>query len=367
MELTPRGRQRIRELSSGLAPEGFPADRPIHLLIEQAIRANRLFRREGEYLVRDGEVVIVDEFTGRVLPDRNWQVGLHQAIQAKEGLAVTDETHTIATVTYQRYFRQYKKLAGMTGTAADAAREFRKVYSLRVVRVPTNRPCRRRALRDVVFRSRGEKLRAVVARIEALHAQGRPVLVGTRSVEKSEWLSEELTRLGVEHAVLNAKKDAEEAQIVSLAGQPGRVTICTNMAGRGTDIVLGEGVAALGGLHVLGTERHDARRIDRQLGGRAGRQGDPGSYEFMLALDDDLVRLRYRRLSLSLRRLLRGRRGSGRRSPWLRRLFSFAQWRVEREHLTARIGLMDRDKWLDEVHQLFGLEDGGAKGAAQRT
>jgi len=300
-------------------------------------------------------VVIVDEFTGRMLPDRNWQLGLHQAIQAKEGLPIYDETHTLATVTYQRYFKLYDKLAGMTGTAWDARRELKRVYGLKVVRIPTNKPLHRKVLPDLVFRSRHEKLDAVVERIRELHARGRPVLVGTRSVDKSEELSRRLAAHAIPHSVLNAKRHAEEAQIVAKAGQRGQVTICTNMAGRGTDIVLGPGVAELGGLHVLGTERHDARRIDRQLGGRAGRQGDPGSYQFMVALDDDLVRRRYRRLTLWLRRLTRRRRGRPLRNPLLRWFFTFCQWRIERDHLRARIALMDRDKWLDEVHDLFGV------------
>lgn len=355
VELTQEGRQRVRQLAINLG-SAPPADRPTHVLIEQAIRAHRLFTLDREYLLQDGKVVIVDEFTGRMLPDRNWQLGLHQAIQAKEGLPITEESRTLATVTYQRYFKLYRKLAGMTGTALDARREFRRVYGLRVSRVPTNRPLIRRAMPDVLFRSRHEKLRAVVQQIQELHRQGRPVLVGTRSVDKSEELSRELTRLGIAHSVLNAKKHAEEAAIVAQAGQRGQVTICTNMAGRGTDIVLGPGVAELGGLHVLGTERHDARRIDRQLGGRAGRQGDPGSYQFMVALDDDLVRRRYRRFTIWLRRLTRRWRGRGFTFFALRWFFSFAQRRVERAHLMARVALMERDKWLDEVHDLFGLD-----------
>jgi preprotein translocase subunit SecA len=358
VELTAAGRQRVRQLAQALGGEP-PPDRPLHLLVEQAVRAHKLFQRDREYLLRDDEVVIVDEFTGRMLPNRNWQLGLHQAIQAKEGLPVTDETHAMATMTYQRYFRLYPKLAGMTGTAADARREFRRVYGLRVATVPTNRPLRRTALPDRVYRSRHEKLRAVAERVQELHRQGRPVLVGTRSVDKSERLSRELARLGIPHAVLNARRHAEEAAVVAQAGQRGQVTLCTNMAGRGTDIVLGEGVAALGGLHVLGTERHDARRIDRQLGGRGGRQGDPGSYQFLLALDDELVRRRFRRLAVWLRRRTRGGGGRGRGSPWLRALFALAQWRVEREHLHARLALLDRDKWLDEVHDLFGLSPDG--------
>ena len=354
VEMNQAGRQRVRALAAELGSLP-PGDRPMHVMIEQAIRAQRMFQREREYLINDGEVVIVDEFTGRMLPDRNWQLGLHQAIQAKEGIAVTDETHTLATVTYQRYFKLYDKLSGMTGTAMDARREFRRVYKLRVVHIPTNRLLHRTVLPDTVFRSRFAKLHAVVGQIEELHRHGRPVLVGTRSVDKSEQLSRELDRLGIGHSVLNAKKHAEEAAIVAQAGQRGQVTICTNMAGRGTDIVLGQGVAALGGLHVIGTERHDARRIDGQLGGRTGRQGDPGSYQFMLALDDDLVRRRYRKLTVRLRGLARGWRGRLLGPRLLGRLFSFAQRRIEREHLQARLALMDRDKWLDEVHDLFGV------------
>ena len=358
VELTQTGRTRVRQLANRLgAPP--PSDRPIHVLVEQAVRAHRLFQLDREYLVSDGEVVIVDEFTGRVLPDRNWQLGLHQAIQAKEGLPVTGETHTLATVTYQRYFKLYEKLSGMTGTAWDARPEFRKVYTLRVSRIPTNKPLRRKALGDRVFRSRQAKLRAVVERIRELHELGRPVLVGTRSVDKSEQVSHALWALGIKHAVLNAKKHAEEAAIVAEAGQWRQVTICTNMAGRGTDIVLGDGVAALGGLHVLGTERHDARRIDRQLGGRAGRQGDPGSYEFVLALDDDLVRRRWRRWLARVRRWTRRRLARPLRGLWFRWVFGSAQRRIERDHLQARLGLMERDKWLDEVHDLLGITADG--------
>ena len=360
VELTATGRQRVRELAAGLRVPP-PEDRPLALLVEQATRAHRLFQRDREYLVVEGEVVIVDEFTGRMLPDRNWQLGLHQAIQAKEGLPVTCETRTLATVTYQRYFQRYETLAGMTGTAWDARRELRRVYGLRVVRVPTNRPLHREVLPDRVFRSARARLAAVVARIRELHEDGRPVLVGTRSVDKSERLSGELDRLGIPHAVLNARHHAEEAAIVAQAGRRGQVTICTNMAGRGTDIVLGEGVAEIGGLHVLGTERHDARRIDRQLAGRAGRQGDPGSCEFLLALDDDLLRHRWRRLTVFLRRWTRGRGDGALRGPWFRWLFGIAQRRIERDHLESRLALLERDEWLDEVHDLLGIPADGQR------
>jgi len=354
VELTQTGRQRARE-HVGECEGPLPPDRPIHLLVEQAIRANKLFQNERQYLIRDGEVVIVDEFTGRVLPDRNWQLGFHQAVLAKEGLAVTDETHTLATVTYQRYFRLYEKLSGMTGTARDARREFKRVYDLKVITVPTNRKLRRIEMTDLLYRSQHAKLAGVAERVRELHRQGRPVLVGTRSVDKSEALSVALTELGISHSVLNAKRHAEEAEIIAKAGQSGQVTICTNMAGRGTDIELGEGMGELGGLHVIGTERHDARRIDRQLGGRAARQGDRGSYQFMLALDDELLRRRYRKPMAWLRRLTRRRGRRPLRGPWMRWFLAFAQRRIEHEHVDGRVSLMDRDKWLDEVQELMGM------------
>jgi len=354
VELTQTGRQRVRE-RVGECRGPLPPDRPVHLLVEQAIRANKLFQNERQYLIRDGEVVIVDEFTGRVLPDRNWQLGFHQAVLAKEGLAVTDETRTLATVTYQRYFRLYEKLCGMTGTARDARREFRRVYDLKVTPIPTNRKLRRIEMADLMFRSQSAKVEGVVERVRELHRQGRPVLVGTRSVDKSEALSRMLTKIGISHAVLNAKRHAEEAEIVAKAGQRGQVTICTNMAGRGTDIELGEGVDAMGGLHVIGTERHDARRIDRQLGGRAARQGDPGSYQFMLAVDDELLHRRYRKTMTWLRRLTRRRGRRPLRGPWMRWFLAFAQRRIEHDHVDGRVALMDRDKWLDEVQELMGM------------
>ncbi len=358
VEMTAEGRRRVRSLAAEL-DEPAPPDRPLYLLVEQAIRAHRLFRRDREYLLQGDNVVIVDEFTGRVLPDRNWQTGLHQAIQAKEGLPISRETQPLATVTYQRYFQEYEKLAGMTGTAFEARREFRSVYELRVVRIPTNRPLRRERLPDVIYRSHARKIRAVVERIVRMNERGRPVLVGTRSVRRSEELSRELTRRGVEHSVLNAKKHEEEAAIVARAGVRGQVTICTNMAGRGTDITLGPGVARLGGLHVIGTERHDARRIDLQLGGRAGRQGDPGSYRFMLSLDDDMLRHRYPRLTLWLRRHAAGCHRWKVRAALLRLLFRFCQRRTEREHLQARLALLERDEWLGELHDMFGLRHSG--------
>ncbi|MDQ1911304.1 preprotein translocase subunit SecA [Paenibacillus sp. GD4] len=258
--------------------------------ITQALKAHAIMKRDVDYVVSEGEIIIVDEFTGRLMVGRRYSEGLHQAIEAKEKLEVQNESMTLATITLQNYFRMYRKLAGMTGTAKTEEEELKKIYGLEVIVVPTNKPMIRQDMPDVVYKSVGSKFRAVVNEIVERHAKGQPVLVGTVSIENSERLSDMLKRKGVKHQVLNAKKHAEEAEIVSQAGQRGAVTIATNMAGRGTDIMLGEGVAELGGLHIIGTERHESRRIDNQLRGRAGRQGDPGSSQFYLSLEDELMR-----------------------------------------------------------------------------
>ncbi|MDH3254779.1 MAG: preprotein translocase subunit SecA, partial [Acidobacteriota bacterium] len=294
--------------------------------VNQGLRAHHLFRRDVEYLIKDGQVVIVDEFTGRMMSGRRWSDGLHQAVEAKEGVRIERENQTLATITFQNYFRMYDKLAGMTGTAETEATEFGEIYKLDVIVIPTNRPMARTDHPDLVFRTAGEKWNAVVDEIQELNAIGQPMLVGTISIENSEMLSKMLKRKGVSHVVLNAKFHDKEASIVAQAGRKGAVTIATNMAGRGTDIVLGgnpEGLArseadadaepddfaaaneryealckdekqavlAAGGLHILGTERHESRRIDNQLRGRSGRQGDPGSSRFFLSLEDDLMRI----------------------------------------------------------------------------
>ncbi|HYE83860.1 MAG TPA: preprotein translocase subunit SecA [Clostridia bacterium] len=259
--------------------------------INQALKARNLMSRDIDYVVKDGQVIIVDEFTGRLMFGRRYSDGLHQAIEAKEGVKVERESQTLATITFQNYFRMYNKLAGMTGTAKTEEDEFRAIYNLDVVEIPTNRPMIREDNPDAVYKNKKGKFNAVVEEIVKLHAKGQPVLVGTISVETSEMLSDMLKRRGVPHEVLNAKYHEKEAQIVAQAGQRGMVTISTNMAGRGTDIMLGEGVKELGGLHILGTERHESRRIDNQLRGRAGRQGDPGSSRFFISLEDDLMRL----------------------------------------------------------------------------
>jgi len=259
--------------------------------LNQALKALILFKRDVDYLVKNGEVVIIDEFTGRLMPGRRYSEGLHQAIEAKEGVKIKQEHQTLATITIQNYFRIYEKLAGMTGTAATEAEEFRKIYSLEVVVIPPNKPLVRNNLPDLIYKNEEIKFKNVIKDISKRYEIGQPVLVGTRSVEKSEYLSNMLKRKGIKHEVLNAKYHEREAEIVAKAGQMGAVTIATNMAGRGTDIVLGEGITKIGGLHILGTERHEARRIDNQLRGRSGRQGDPGSSQFYLSLDDELMRL----------------------------------------------------------------------------
>ena len=258
--------------------------------IESALKAHYLYKKDTEYVIKDGEVIIVDEFTGRMMPGRRWSDGLHQAVEAKEGLKIQEETQTYATITLQHYFKLYPKLAGMTGTALTEAMEFEKIYNLEVASIPTNRPLRRQNLADVVYGTENEKYDAIEEEIVRIHSSGRPILVGTTSIEKSELLHERLKMRGITHEVLNAKHHEREAYIIARAGQREAVTIATNMAGRGTDILLGDGVADLGGLHILGTERHEARRVDNQLRGRAGRQGDPGSSQFFLSLEDDLFR-----------------------------------------------------------------------------
>jgi preprotein translocase subunit SecA len=260
-----------------------------HLI--QALKAESLYKRDIDYVISDGEVKIVDEFTGRIMEGRRWSEGLHQAIEAKEGVRIREENVTLATITLQNYFRLYQKLAGMTGTAKTEEKEFVEIYDLHVVEIPTNEPVARIDENDFIFKTRDAKFAAALQDIVERHEKGQPVLVGTIAVETSEYLSELLKRRGIEHNVLNAKEHEREGEIIKDAGQPGAVTIATNMAGRGVDIKLGDGVVGLGGLYVLGTERHEARRIDNQLRGRSGRQGDPGESRFYLSAQDDLVRL----------------------------------------------------------------------------
>ena len=282
----------VEKVEKALGVENLYDDVNTNLVnhLNQALRAHTLFHKDIEYIVRDGEVLIVDEFTGRVLEGRRYSEGLHQAIEAKEGVAIKEENQTVATITIQNYFRQYDKLAGMTGTAATEADEFMHTYKMGVVSVPTHMPMIREDKDDFVYSTKNAKYNAVAEDITERHQKGQPILVGTVSVEVSEHLSTMLKRRGIKHEVLNAKQHEREAEIIAFAGEKGSVTIATNMAGRGTDIKLGEGVTELGGLYVLGTERHEARRIDNQLRGRSGRQGDPGESRFYLSFEDDLLR-----------------------------------------------------------------------------
>jgi len=319
--------------------------------INQALKAKALFLRDRDYLVKDGEVVIVDEFTGRTMPGRRWSDGLHQAVEAKEGVKVQQEQKTIATITVQNYFRQYDKLAGMTGTALTEAEEFHKIYGLDVVIIPTHRPMVRKDHPDVIYKTEKSKFDAVIDEIVELNKEKRPVLVGTVSVEKSERLARLLEKRGVKHNVLNAKQHEREAAIVAEAGQPGAVTIATNMAGRGTDIVLGDGVTDVGGLHIIGTERHESRRIDNQLRGRAGRQGDPGSSRFFISLEDDLMKI-FGGAADRIGRLMESLEVEPIEHPWVARSIASAQKKVEGMHFDARKHVVEYDDVMNKQRQI---------------
>jgi len=321
--------------------------------INQALKAFTLYKRDRDYLVKDGEVIIVDEFTGRQQPGRRWADGLHQAVEAKEGVKVQQETQTLATITYQNYFRLYKKLAGMTGTAVTEAEEFDKIYKLQVVVIPTHKAMIRDDRPDLIYKTEDAKFNAVAEEIQEVASGGRPVLVGTVSVEKSERLARLLEKRGVRHEVLNAKQHEREALIVANAGQPGAVTIATNMAGRGTDIVLGPGVADGGGLHIVGTERHESRRIDNQLRGRAGRQGDPGSSRFFLALDDDLMRIFGGDRIKGMMNMLRVADDEPIESRMVSRQIEGAQTKVEGHNFDARRYLVEYDDVMNKQREII--------------
>src|SRR5947209_2484544 len=320
--------------------------------INQALKAKALFLRDRDYLVKDAEVVIVDEFTGRTMPGRRWSDGLHQAIEAKEGVKVQQEQKTIATITVQNYFRQYDKLAGMTGTAVTEAEEFHKIYGLDVAVIPTHRPMIRADNADVIYKTEQSKFEAVIDEVVAMNKLGRPVLVGTVSVEKSERLAKMLERRGLKHNVLNAKQHEREAAIVAEAGQAKAVTIATNMAGRGTDIVLGQGVTDVGGLHIIGTERHESRRIDNQLRGRAGRQGDPGSSKFFISLEDDLMKI-FGPAADRIGRLMDSLEVEPIEHPWVARSIAGAQKKVEGMHFDARKHVVEYDDVMNKQRQLM--------------
>jgi len=328
--------------------------------LTQALRAHNLYQRDVHYVVKEGQVIIVDEFTGRLMPGRRWSEGLHQAVEAREGLKIADENQTLATITFQNFFRMYKKIAGMTGTAMTEAPEFWEIYKLDTIDIPTNRKMTRADDADVIYRTEREKYDAIVKEIETLWKKGQPVLVGTRSIEKSEKISAMLRRKGIPHQVLNAKYHEMEADIIAQAGKKGAVTIATNMAGRGTDIVLGgspanvdemEFVRQLDGLHILGTERHESRRIDNQLRGRSGRQGDPGSSRFYLSLEDELMRLfGSERISVLMQKLGM-QEGEEIQHPWISKAIENAQRKVEAMNFDMRKQLLDFDNVMNKQRE----------------
>ena len=352
VELTPEGRQLVRTIPQ---PEILRSVGLVDLYqyVERAIRVLRDYHLDQQYVIRDGEIVIVDEFTGRLGEGRKWRDGIHQAIEAKEGVEVTVPTGQAARITIQDLFLRYKHLAGMTGTARTSAREFHKIYKALVVQIPTNRPVRRVRCADRVFANSQQKWEAIVDEVRELHQQGRPVLIGTRSIDKSEHLSRMLAEAGIEHRVLNAREIAKEAEIVALAGQRGKVTVATNMAGRGTDIKLGSGIAELGGLHVICTELHDAARIDRQLAGRCGRQGDPGTYRQYLALDDEIIRSGF-----GPERAKKIEQAAAAGGPLHRfaRLMRRAQRKVERRHFRDRMILLHHEKERKKIQREMGQD-----------
>jgi preprotein translocase subunit SecA len=351
-------------------------------IVHQLLRAHALYEKDVNYVVQDGEVLIVDEFTGRTMPGRRWSEGLHQAVEAKEGVRVKGETQTMATITIQNYFRMYEKLAGMTGTAETEETEFFTIYKLEVAVIPTNREVIRDDRHDLVFKTRREKYNAIVDETRRLHELGYPVLIGTTSVDASETLSKLMQRGGLVHNVLNAKYHQREAEIVANAGQPGAITIATNMAGRGTDIKLGEGVTPskpsvvkdpdgkdvdveeVGGLHIIGSERHESRRIDRQLRGRAGRQGDPGASQFFLSLEDDLMRLFGSERIARLMDRMGAQEGEVLTHPLITRSIEQAQKRVELQNFQSRKRLLEYDDVMNQQREViyslraFALEGG---------
>jgi len=352
-ELTAEGRQLLRSLpqSDILRSVGLI---DLYQYTERAVKVARDYFLDREYVVRDGEIVIVDEFTGRLAEGRKWRDGIHQAIEAKEKVEVTVPTGQAARITVQDLFLRYRYLAGMTGTARTSAREFRKIYKMRVIRIPTNKPARRERLGSRIFGTSEVKWNAIADEVEEMHGQGRPILIGTRSIDKSEHLSKLLSARGIQHQVLNAREIAKEAEIVSDAGQFGKVTVATNMAGRGTDIKLGEGVAEKGGLHVILTEIHDAARIDRQLCGRCGRQGDLGTYRYYLSLEDDIILSafgreraeRYEKLGAS----------SDEQFARYARVFRSAQKKVERQHFRDRSILLHHEKERKKMQREMGQD-----------
>lgn len=354
VELTDAGRYLVRYSNPPVGEHSHAMDK-LHEAVEKALHAYHRFQLDQHYMVsEDKKIVIIDEGTGRPMPDRHWRDGLHQAVEAKEKAPINIQSDHAAQITYQNFYKLYKKTAGMSGTLLPNFREMRRVYKRWVTKIPTNRPVKRVMYPDQVFPNEDAKYDAVVAQVQEMVKKGRPVLIGTRTLEKSEKLSRLLTAVGITHRVLNARQDKHEAEVVAEAGQLGRVTVATNMAGRGTDIKLGPGVAENGGLHVIGTERHEAERIDRQLVGRAGRQGDPGSGQFFLCLEDKLLE----GLGVARQRSLQQLARSGATRPWVmfRPLFRKAQKKLERKYYRQRLDLMNYDKHRQELLQDLGAD-----------
>jgi len=363
VELTEAGKTRIKELTTGMG--GFwKGERRCHEMLNFALTAKELYLRDKQYIVSEDKIVIIDEFTGRLMPDRTWRDGLHQAIEAREGVKVTTPKDTYARLSFQRFFRMYKKkLSGMTGTAAESVSEFWKIYHLPVVRIPTNRPCIRKTLPNIILPDESAKWDRIIREVKTIHETGRPILIGVRSVRASEHLSRLLKDENLEHQVLNAIYHHQEAQIVAEAGKEGKITVATNMAGRGTDIKLGRGVAELGGLHVIAAEPNDSGRIDRQLFGRGARQGDPGSAQAIFSLEDEIVSRYAKGIAAYLKR-----RCTNSQSPTLPPLekggmggfanivIRLSQKRAERLAIRQRKAVLKTDHWLDEQLGFTGRE-----------
>ncbi|WP_372683155.1 prepilin peptidase [Desulfosarcina sp.] len=354
VSLTASGKQHLSEVAEPLGGLWRGARRREELVV-QALVANAVYVRDKHYVLEDDKVVIVDEFTGRLMPDRTWRDGLHQAVEAKEGVPINLPKDTFARISFQRFFRLYRHLSGMSGTVSEAQAELWGIYRLPMIPIPTHRPCRRAVMPDRVFTTAAEKWQAVIAEIGDVHRTGRPILIGTGSIRESEHLSRRLIAAGMDHRLLNAVQHASEAQIIADAGQQGRITVSTNMAGRGTDIQLGPGIAERGGLHVIATERFSARRIDRQLSGRCARQGDPGSSQAFVSLEDDLIQKNRPIIAAALRRV-HGRSDCEISSTFWRHLIGVIQRQAERASYHRRRDVLSADHWLDQ-HLGFAASD----------
>lgn len=354
VELTNEGKNRLAQRAETLG-DIWQGERRREEIATKALVAKELYSLDKQYVIDDGKVVIVDDFTGRLMPDRSWRDGLHQAVEAKEKLEITPPKDTYARISFQRFFRMYRKLSGMTGTASEAAAEFWQIYHTPIVVIPTNRPCKRKNLPDIVLPTEATKWKRILLEIRRVHERSRPVLVGTRSVRASEYISQLLEGERLNHQVLNAVRHREEAQIIAGAGQAGKITVATNMAGRGTDIKLGRGVAESGGLHVIASERNESGRIDRQLFGRCGRQGDPGSTQAIVSLEDEFVS-RYAKNIVTYLKKRHALNTDGISSKATRAAFRLAQLRAEKLALRQRKSVMRTDHWLEEQLSFSGKE-----------